>query len=230
MVGLLTLLPIALLFVAPFGFIVGALFVLLSRAYPQGGTNRVYLLEALGAALGGLLTTFLLVPFLSNLPIALLVGCLCLSLGFWLGAERSRFIRWLGSVILPILLILSWITHRPLERWSLATQWKGFELIESANSPYGAISVVRQAEQVSFFQQGSLVFSYPDPYSAEEAVHFGLLEHPHPKTALLIGNGLGGSLSEALKHPSLKIDYVDLDPKLISLAQRSLSPTGPFCP
>ncbi len=229
-VGLLTLLPIALLIVAPFGFLVGALFVLLSRAYPQGGTNRVYLLEALGAALGGLLTTFLLVPFLSNLAIALLVGCLCLFLGFWLGGERSRFIRWLGPVILPVLLILSWVVHKPLERWSLATQWKGFELIESANSPYGAISVVRQAEQVSFFQQGSLVFSCPDPYSAEEAVHFGLLEHPHPRTALLIGNGLGGGLSEALKHPSLSIDYVDLDPKLISLAQRFLSLRVPLAP
>lgn len=217
-VGLLFLLPIAFIIVAPFGFIVGALFVLLSRTYPQGGANRVYLFEALGAVLGGLVTTFLLVPFCSNLAISLLVGGLCLGLGLWLGRKGSRLLLWFGGGFLTLLLALSGVAHQPLERWSLAQQWKGFEVIEATNSPYGAITAVRQAEQISLYQQGGLVFSYPDPLSAEEAVHFGLLEHPHPKTALLIGNGLGGSLTEALKYRGLTLDYVDLDPKLLSLA------------
>lgn len=216
-VGFLTVLPIALVLVAPLGFIVGALFVLLSRTHPQTGTNRVYLLEALGAALGGLLSTFILIPHLSNLAIGLLIGSLTIFVGFGLTSGGSRISRVLSWIALPILLLLTWLIQKPLERWSLSQQWKGFEIIRAVNSPYGALTVVRQAEQVSVFQQSSLVFSYPDPLSAEEAVHFGLLEHPHPRTALLIGNGLGGAITEALKYPALAMDYVDLDPSLVSL-------------
>lgn len=226
-VGLLTILPIALLIVAPFAFIVGTQFVLLSRSYPEEGANRVYLFEALGAALGGLATTFLFIPHFSNLGIALLVGSLSIFIGFVFTGGYSQPLRFLGWILLPFLLISSWFIQKPLERWSLNKQWKGFELIQSANSPYGSIAVVRQAEQVSVFQQGSLVFSFPDPLSAEEAVHFGLLEHPHPRTALLIGNGLGGSIAEALKYPNLAMDYVDLDPKLFSLTQTALKEQGP---
>lgn len=229
-VGLLTILPTALMIVAPFGFLVGALFVLLSTSFPKEGTNRVYLLEALGAAIGGVLTTFLFIPFFPNLAIAFLIGSLCIFACFVLSSEHSLLLRWFGWILLPVLLILSGVLHQPLERWSLSQEWKGFELLEATNSPYGAITVVSQAEQVSVFQQGSLVFSYPDPLSAEEAVHFGLLEHPSPKTALLIGNGLGGGLSEALKHPALNLEYVDLDPKLLSVARRVLPKQAPPAP
>ncbi|MCK4428689.1 MAG: hypothetical protein KAW16_09415, partial [candidate division Zixibacteria bacterium] len=56
----------------------------------------------------------------------------------------------------------------------------------------------------------------------EEAVHFALLEHPNPRRLLLIGGGLGGALTQALKYKDLKIDFVELDPRLIKIAKTYL--------
>jgi spermidine synthase len=49
-------------------------------------------------------------------------------------------------------------------------------------------------------------------------VHYALLEHPSPRSLLLIGGGVNGSLAQALKHASLeRIDYVELDPAILDL-------------
>jgi spermidine synthase len=58
----------------------------------------------------------------------------------------------------------------------------------------------------------------------EEVIHFPLLEHPRPRTILLIGGGAGGSLREALKHPVDQVRYVELDPALIEAARSQLPP------
>jgi spermidine synthase len=82
--------------------------------------------------------------------------------------------------------------------------------------------VVKKDEQIAFYENGLLLFSYPDEYSSEEAVHFALLEHPHPKSLLLIGGGLGGAITQALKYKDLKIDFVELDPRLIKIGESYL--------
>jgi spermidine synthase len=48
-----------------------------------------------------------------------------------------------------------------------------------------------------------------------------LLEHPAPRRLLLIGGGVNGSISQALKHPTVeRVDYVELDPALIDMARQ----------
>ncbi|HEX8925907.1 MAG TPA: hypothetical protein VF786_08960 [Terriglobales bacterium] len=48
------------------------------------------------------------------------------------------------------------------------------------------------------------------------------MEHPGPQRVLMIGGGLNGSIMEALKHPTVqRIDYVELDPALIAIAERT---------
>jgi len=98
-------------------------------------------------------------------------------------------------------------------------QWQGFQLVTTSQSIYGNIVVTKIKEQFSFFQNGVLLFTVPDKLTAEESVHYALLEHPHPTSVLLIGGGAGGSIEEAQKHPSLQtVDYVELDPLLVNLA------------
>ena len=65
----------------------------------------------------------------------------------------------------------------------------------------------------SVYENGVVLFNVPDPAAAEEAVHYALLEHPSPRSLLLIGGGINGSIVQALRHPSLeRVDYVELDP------------------
>ena len=94
-------------------------------------------------------------------------------------------------------------------------------MIAALDSPYAFLTATREAEQESFFANRVWHFTYPDPYSAEMAVHLGLLEHPNPRKVLLLGGGAAGLIPEALKDKNIsRIDYVELDPDLVRLVKQ----------
>ena len=73
----------------------------------------------------------------------------------------------------------------------------------------------------SLYENGSILANAPDPAAAEEAVDYALLEHAAPGRVLLIGGGVNGSVAVALRHPTIEsLDYVELDPALIGMAQQ----------
>ena len=234
----------------------GFLFVVGSHAYKHLRTDRdlpvsagrVYLFEAVGAGIGGILFTFLLVRYLDPFRIALAISALNLLSAVSLLASRSSgFLcrrayrgrrpetrgpllasgfRPLGvggiGFLLLLIPLLFWIAPQ-LERVSNRLLWKGYDLVCSRNTVYGNIAVTRCPDQVSFFGNGLLMFTFPDYLYAEESVHFALLEHPDPRRVLLIGGGIGGGLEQALLHPSVQhVDYVELDPKVIELGRHYL--------
>jgi spermidine synthase len=183
--------------------------------------NRVYIWESFGAALGGILVTFVLIPNLSNFNIAILLLSLnLLFCAFLLTINLRNWMRiliWVGTISILVAFPASKL-DRLLDRYSASRMWRGLPLIHSKDTRYGNIAVTKQREQITFYQNGLMLFSYPDDFSAEEAVHFALLEHPQPRNLLLIGGGLGGALSQALKYDGLKIDFVEIDPELIETA------------
>jgi len=218
----------SLVVLSAFCLLSGGLFAAGSRLFAQeagtstlAGTSNVYLLEALGSGLGGILASVLLIRYLTSFQIAALL-CLLNLIGAASLAVRSvhrRRAAWLalvGVFALPVFPFgCSW-----LEKTSLKRLWSGFELVAARNSVYGNLAVVRTEGTRSLFENGLVAFNVPDPAAAEEAVHFALLQHPEPKSLLLIGGGVNGSLSQALQHPSLeRIDYVELDPAVLDLAQ-----------
>jgi spermidine synthase len=210
----------------------GGLFAVGSRLFAQevgistlAGTSNVYLLEALGSGLGGILASLLLIRYLTSFQIAALL-CLLNFLGAASLAIRSgprRRAAGLALVGAFALLVLPFGCPW-LEKASLKRLWSGFDLVAARNSVYGNLAVVQTEGTRSLFENGLVAFNVPDPAAAEEAVHFALLQHPAPKSLLLIGSGVNGSLSQALQHPSLeRIDYVELDPAVLDLAQEYFS-------
>ena len=206
----------------------GGLFAVGSRLFAHeagtstlAGTSNVYLLEALGSGLGGILASLLLIRYLTSFQIAAL---LCL-LNF-LGAASLTIRpvprrRAAGLALVGVFAFLVLPFGCPwFEKTSLKRLWSGFELVAARNSVYGNLAVVQTEGTRSLFENGLVAFNVPDPAAAEEAVHFALLQHPAPQSLLLIGGGANGSLSQALQHPSLeRIDYVELDPTVLDLAQ-----------
>jgi spermidine synthase len=187
----------------------------------QAGTSHVYLLEALGSTVGGILASLLLIQYFTSFQIAALLALLNL-----LGAANltipSFFQRTMAQLaLLGIFLLLVFpFGCRWVERVSLKRLWSGLDLVVARNSTYGNLAVVQTGGTRTLFENGLVSFNVPEPAAAEEAVHFALLQHPAPKSLLLIGGGLNGSLAQALQHPSLeRIDYVELDPTVIDLAQ-----------
>jgi spermidine synthase len=200
----------------------GALFAAGSRLYGDDvatSTGSVYLLEALGSAAGGMLAGLALVRYVAPLEIALGLGLLNLLAAAGL-VIRARWARGAAMGALAgaaVLLALPFGVPR-LETASLERFWRGFHLVATRNSVYGNLAVVRTEGASSLYENGLNLFNVPDPAAAEEAVHYALLEHPSPRSLLLIGGGVNGSLAQALQHTSLeRIDYVELDPAILEL-------------
>jgi spermidine synthase len=243
-VGFLPMLLFSFLGMSFFCFLLGLTFVLNSKSWKFDESliflvNRVYLWESLGTGLGGFVVTFILIPSLSNFQIIVILFILNLLLSAFLlirfPIQNSSFVIRHPSFfnrhssliiwIITFLVILGFKGMKldeKLDSFSLNTLWRGLPLIHSEDTKYGNIAVVKKYEQITFYENGLLLFSYPDEYSSEEAVHFALLEHPHPQSLLLIGGGLGGAITQALKYKDLKIDFVELDPRLIKIGESYL--------
>jgi spermidine synthase len=96
-------------------------------------------------------------------------------------------------------------------------------VVARRNSIYGNLTLVQTEASRSLYENGLVLSTVPDLPSAEEAVHFALLEHPAPASLLLIGGGMNGSVAQALRHRSLqRVDYVELDPMIFDLARGCL--------
>ncbi|MBW1991853.1 MAG: hypothetical protein JRI59_07020 [Deltaproteobacteria bacterium] len=219
-----TTLLLFLLLLAPFGLVSGCFFPFACRVQPaadlNGAIGRTYATEALGAALGvGILQMVLMGQF-ANLTLGLGTGLVLTGLAAGLSRHR-KFLA--GVLLLGLALLLA-----PQLEWSSRQwQWPGRRLVALADSPYALLTVTREKEQLSFFANHVWHFTHPDAFSAEHAVHPALLEHPRPEVVLLLGGGVAGLVSEALKHPSIKrLDYVELDPELVRLAVRLMPATG----
>jgi len=181
----------------------------------------IYAYEALGAGIGGLGFSYLLIHVFNSWQVVLLTAFFLALSSFILSRQlRPVAVLW----ILILLGTLAFYGARP----NLVSQgwaWHGYQVKAGTDTIYGNITVITDGPQVSFFENGVWVFTHPDPQTAEEAVHFALLEHPMPRELLLIGGGVGGLIGEALKHPSLRhVDYVELDPKLITMGRKLLPP------
>jgi len=204
---------ITLIALGPTCLITGALFPVASNILsPQ----RVYLIEGLGFFVGGLFCSFLFISILPPLGILLLVFVLLLFAEFIL-------LKKMGIIILLPIFIFLLIKTQNLEVSLRKIQMPGVNLIGLYESKYGTIAITRTESQLNFYTNGFFDFACPDLYSAEEAVHYPLLIHPQPISVLLVGGGLGGAIEQVLKHsPIEKLVYLELDPKLIEVANRYL--------
>jgi spermidine synthase len=229
LVGPLPMLLASLVCLSVFCIVSGALFaaaarmVETERAVPaRAAVGSAYLLEAAGSGLGGILASLVLLRFFDPFQIAALVALLNLSMAAMLLQRMSRRLAWAAGAAAALFAVFLLAYAAPmLERSAQARLWRGFHLAGSRNSIYGNLAVIETGNLRSIYDNGTLLGSAPDEAAAEEAVHYALLEHPAPKNVLLIGGGVSGGISQALKHPTVeRIDYVELDPALITVARQ----------
>ncbi|MGB2908665.1 MAG: fused MFS/spermidine synthase [Candidatus Aminicenantaceae bacterium] len=192
----------------------GCLFVFNTRA-SAGKLSHVYLWEALGSSAAGGIIYFVLIPRLTNWQAAALLGGGAALTAFFCVDFRRQ---WLILTLSMAVMVGLWITDLPSQR----LYWQPYDLVESRDSLYGKLQMLRAAEQVSLYSNGALIYSFPDPAAAEEAVHFALLQRPQAQAVLLIGGGVGGDLTQLLKYPVARIDYVEPDPEIIRFSRHYL--------
>jgi len=192
------------------------------RQPPASVAARVYLLEALGSALGGLVAALLLLRRFSPLEIAAALAAFNLLAAVFL-LSRARIVRLAATAVLLPSLVFSLPRLRAAELAAVARDWPGFRVLAAQASRYGRLAVLDNEGVATVVQNGQPLFSAPDLPTAEETVHFALLQHPEPRAVLLIGGGPSGAIAEILKHPSVRrLDYIELDPAVLDLSRRYL--------
>jgi spermidine synthase len=215
--------------------VMGFMFSLACRMYrdvadsPAGGVARVYVMEAIGALSGGLLVSYFMIRVVSSFSILFLLSFLNLlaSAAMQRHGEPFRIKKTIIRLTAAFLLLGTIAVFSGggdwIRRFSRERLWTGFNVIDSKNSIYGNITVTERGRQRSFYENGLHLYTVPDRLSAEEAVHFALLESEDPENVLLIGGGVGGLLGEVLKYPVKRVDYVELDPEIINMAKKHLA-------
>ncbi len=209
--------------VAPLAFCFGAWFPSVCRYAGSTGSTvrRVYFWEAVGSAVGGVAVTLVLIPILSAFGVAVIAAA-----GDILAAGRVGGRRGPVEVVIAGLLILLIPTGatRRVDFQSRRWQYGALPVVAVKDSLYGNLVLVRRGEEFTLYENGLLSYATGDRLGAEERAHFALLAHPDPRRVLLIGGGVGGLLAEVLKHPVERVDYVELDPAVISFSREHLPP------
>jgi spermidine synthase len=98
--------------------------------------------------------------------------------------------------------------------------YPGQQVLEDKYTPYSHLVVTGQHNERNLYVDGALIGSSYEPAKAEESVHYALAQLEQPKRILLISEGDVGAIQEVLKYPVERLDYVTLDPGVISLIPR----------
>ncbi|MFC1906580.1 methyltransferase [Chloroflexota bacterium] len=258
MVGLFPIFYSSLMLLAPVSLAGGAHFTIGCRVYSElteeaaPSVARVYIYEAIGALIGGLLLTLAVIPYFHSVEVALGVSILNLISAtllivlfqkpFMAKSKRKRrpalnsygrgIILFLASIILLVVAGCFLFTSRADEvhQLSVQAQWPGYDLEYYQNSSYGNIAVTSRGDEYTFYSDGIPITTAPNPDEAfvEELAHFPLLFHDEPRKVLVVGGGAGGLINEVLKHPVKRVDYTELDPLIIEAIRTFAVPLTEF--
>jgi len=232
-VGLIHVLWSSFVVLLPVSVVHGALFTFSCKLHNElikkgdvYSISRVYVLETIGTTIGGIIVTYLFIPYMNSCQIAFFVSfvnfacCALLSLLF----RCSKIFIFVNSFVTFFVLYLLFSGGAERFHWSsLRTQWKNQNVISYQNSVYGNIVVVKQAEEYTLFYNGLPFITTPHPNISyvEEFTHIPILFHVLPKKVLIISGGYGGQIFEILKHETIeKIDYVELDPTILEVLRK----------
>ncbi|MBE0477893.1 fused MFS/spermidine synthase [Candidatus Aerophobetes bacterium] len=238
--GLLPILYSSFLILLPTSVTHGALFTFSCKIYSSfsradaSSVGKVYVYETVGTVVGGIVWTYLLIPYFhafhmaAGLAVLNFFVCTLLLIPYW---RNGRFQKTVTTVcflflFLGIFSIFAGGADR-LHSSSIKTQWKNQNVVHYQNSIYGNICVIESGGQYTFFSDGIVhtITPIPDIVFVEEFVHLAFLSHPHPESVLIVSGGAGGIINEVLKHPSVElVEYAELDPLILELLRKFPTP------
>jgi spermidine synthase len=255
-VGLLPILYSSFIILLPTGILHGLSFTLACSIHNQltgkgaSSTGRVYFYEMLGTIAGGVLVSYLFIPYFNSFQIALAVAftgaVACLVYMYPTGAHSTKgeagyplagvplmagirrgLFSFAAVLSVSAIIALTFNFADKIHTASIKKQWPQQNVVYYENSFYQNIVVIHNENQYTFFADGIPVITTPVPdiTFVEEFAHFPLLAHPDPENVLILGGGAGGLINEILKYPVIqKIDYVEIDPLLLKTIKRFPTP------
>jgi spermidine synthase len=218
---------LALLF--PFCLVSGALLTLacalldsrVARREGASAIGRVYVADSLGSIGGGILFSFVLVPWLDHFALLCFPAALNLLLAIAL-ARHFRRRRLLASTVIVAAGLALHVTLIDADGITTAIQHWGQPTVFRANSPYGRLVVTDDSGQLTFYENGVPVISTHNIDQVEETVHYAMSQRPDARQVLLLGGGVAGTAREILRYGVGEVTYVEIDPLIITAGRRFL--------
>lgn len=213
----------ALLTASPAAFPIGLFFPMAAKCAHQMGIGEksigvVYSFEAVGATVGGVVFTYLLVGRFDSFTILggtfLAASTLYLVAGLFSGKLPSLIMQGVFIIVVAVLLVVG--VFENLDQRCVNWRWTriapGLTLLENKDSKYQNLAAGRLFEQYSIYGNGEVFTSFPDPHGYETDAHFIACQHPAPKDMLIIGAGGESLVRFLLLHAPRQIDVVENDP------------------
>jgi len=179
-----------------------------SHPYLQKNFARFFAYEALGFFIGGVFYTF----FLSGYSNPLVFAAMPLLFLFALPGPAVK--RTLSGLAVILISFIFFVSFDPL----LKKELKGADILMNKASRYGPVILARQFGVESLYVNGSLIATSEDKAWNEEFIHVSLSARKSIKDVLFIGPYFSGQVGEILKHGIERLDCVDINPVLSSLA------------
>jgi spermidine synthase len=204
--------------IAPYCLLVGfvlpySLFVL-RTATPDYSGARIYIADNIGDITGGAFFLFALVFLVTPFEAIFLAGLPLVAASFLLFSateKQKNYLKIIPGAAITLLVLATGIFFEP---FSLAPS-EG-ELVHYRESRYGRIAVHKDNGQFTLFTDGVPVLSGQNQSIAEETIHYPMAQLNNPQRILLI-SGEGGIMKELKKYGLKTVDYVELDPDIISV-------------
>jgi predicted membrane-bound spermidine synthase len=221
------------LFVVP-GACVGTAFVALALATRAtlGGSNRaigrLYVFEAIGSLVAGLVTSLVLVPSLTptvGLSLLMTGALLCAMPAFRLVSAAPSLLLWVATLVgfgLALSPLGAWLEQKT-EQARFVSMATGSPWVASKYTPYQHLAI-GGAEQRVLYANGQYLASYPDPTADELLAHQLMLLAKRPRRMASFGGLETGLLRFCLTHPIEAIDLVLLDSVGFHFVERTLDP------
>ena len=161
--------------------------------------GRVYVADSVGSIGGGMLFSFVLVPWFDHFALLCFPAALNLLLAGMLAWHFRRRVL-LGSAIIITAGLAAHIALINADRITTEVQYWGRPVLFRANSPYGRLVVTADAGQLTFFENGVPVISTQNVEHVEETVHYAMIQRPDARKVLVISGGVTGTAREILRY------------------------------
>jgi spermidine synthase len=224
MIGVIESVYSSFILLIPYCLVAGFLFSLLAQILSHASNliAKVYALEAVGSIVGGVLFNLVAIFFITTYQALVLLTLFNLGVCFLIGRRfGSPPVKYIPLFLAGITLVLAFSVN--LDAVARRFMFRDQELLYYKDTPYGNLTVTRQGDQSNFYENNVLLFSTNDVTANEEAVHYAMIQHPHPRNVLLISGGISGTTQEILKYNVDRIDYVEINPWLIGIGKELTS-------
>ncbi|OGS45997.1 MAG: hypothetical protein A2539_06700 [Elusimicrobia bacterium RIFOXYD2_FULL_34_15] len=162
--------------------------------------GKYYGLETIGTVFGGLLISIVFIKLFNTIQISLFFTLIIFMVLYKFYSKKY--------LILLIITILCLLNSNNIENLSVKYQWKPFNLVESRDSIYGKIAVIKSGGEYDFYQNSNKIVTTELLSNNEEIVNFPLLLLKSPKDVLVIG-GARNNVVEVLKYKISKVTYIE---------------------